>query len=303
MIQEKIIIGQGTEFPLNGILTLPDSAEKDIPAVVLVHGSGPQNMDEKVGVITPFLDMAEALPDKGIAVLRYDKRTKIYGKKMMQHPGDITVKEETIEDAVMATKLLRGDPRIGKVFMLGHSMGGMLAPRIDAEGGDFDGIIIAAGSLRTLRGILLDQLVDVEKRYKGLIKKLVNKQIKKITTSFAAIDSMSDVEAKEKNVLGKTRAYYFKEMEAHPASQYLENMSKPVFIFQGDADFQVNPDKDFAGYKQLLEGKPNVTFRLYQDLNHVFTNSHATRSAKDYKVPGKVDSRITNDIAEWILAG
>ena len=61
MTEEKIIIGEGTEFPLNGILTLPENLEKPIPAVVFVHGSGSSNMDEKVMKLTPFKDLAEGL--------------------------------------------------------------------------------------------------------------------------------------------------------------------------------------------------------------------------------------------------
>ena len=60
MIEKKIVIGEGGSYPLNGILTLPDgaSAEMPVPAVVLVHGSGSSNMDEKVGKLTPFKDLA-----------------------------------------------------------------------------------------------------------------------------------------------------------------------------------------------------------------------------------------------------
>ncbi|MCL2881410.1 MAG: lysophospholipase [Coriobacteriia bacterium] len=302
MQQEKVVVGEGTEFPLDSLLTLPDVAESGIPSVVLVHGSGPQDKDETIKAVAPFRDIAEALADKGIATLRYDKRTQTYGKEMMVHPGNITVESETIEDAIRAAHLLRDDPRIGKVFILGHSLGGMLAPRIDAEGGDFDGIIIAAGSPRTLREIMLDQFAETSTQYKGLIRKIADKQVTKLAKEFAAIDSMTDEEAQQKRLFGQTRAYYFKEMEAHPASQYLESMTKPVFIFQGDKDFQVYPEKDFEGYRQLLEGRPNVALKLYPGLNHVFNDSCKTRTIKDYETPGKVDPRVTDDIARWILS-
>jgi len=304
MIEEKIVVGSGTNYPLNGIITLPETSENGgvCPAVVLVHGSGPQDMDEKIGKITPFKDIALALANKGIAVLRYDKRTKKYGRKMMKNAAEITVQTETIDDALLATELLRTDPRFGKLFILGHSMGGMLAPRIDAEGGNYDGIIIAAGSLRELREILLDQFSELSDKYKGLLKWIAHKQIAKIAKDLAAIDTLSDEEAKEKKALGGSRAYYFKEMEAHPASVYLEAMDKPIFVFQGDKDFQVNPSKDFEGYRELLGNRPKATLKLYPGINHVLTDSHATGTAKDYKVPGIVSPQITNDIAAWIMS-
>ena len=44
-IEEQIVVGEGSQWELNGLLTLPVGIERQIPAVVLVHGSGPQDMD------------------------------------------------------------------------------------------------------------------------------------------------------------------------------------------------------------------------------------------------------------------
>ena len=60
MICENIVLGAGTKYPLKGLLTLPES-DVPVPAVVLVHGSGSSNMDEKVMKLTPFRDLAEGL--------------------------------------------------------------------------------------------------------------------------------------------------------------------------------------------------------------------------------------------------
>ena len=147
MKRENIIVGKGTNYPLHGLLTLPDDTSKPVPAVVFVHGSGASNRDEKVGKLTPFKDLAEGLAARGIASVRYDKRSFAYGRKMLKEKN-ITVKEETIEDAVRATQLLRKDGRIdrNRIFIVGHSMGAMLAPRIDAQGGNYCGLILMAGS-------------------------------------------------------------------------------------------------------------------------------------------------------------
>ena len=93
MTVEKIIVGEGTEYPLNGLLTLPDDISKPVPAVVMVHGSGPSNLDERVMQITPFKDLAEGLAKRGIASIRYDKRTFAHSKKLMKNLGkEMTVK-------------------------------------------------------------------------------------------------------------------------------------------------------------------------------------------------------------------
>ena len=159
MYSENIVVGAGTEYPLKGLILLPDDLSKPVPAVVMVHGSGPSNMDEKVMKLTPFKDLAEGLAEHGIASLRYDKRTFVHGRRMMKNKC-LTVKEETIDDALLAVRMLKRDPRIDhdRIYILGHSMGAMLAPRIDAEGADVRGLIMMAGTPYRLEEIVLRQL-------------------------------------------------------------------------------------------------------------------------------------------------
>ena len=158
MKTEKIILGEGTEYPLKGLLTLPDTPERKLPAAVFVHGSGASNMDEKIFKLTPFRDLADGLADRGIASLRYDKRTYAHARKMRK-AGPVTVKEETVEDAILAAELLRKDPRMDpdRIWIIGHSMGAMLAPRIDAEGGGFRGLILMAGTPYRMEEIMVRQ--------------------------------------------------------------------------------------------------------------------------------------------------
>ena len=206
IIQEKIVVGQGTEYPLNGILTLPRQLEQLVPAVVFVHGSGSSNMDEKIYKLTPFKDLAEGLAKHGIASIRYDKRSFVYGRKMVKDKKlVITVKEETIQDAVLATELLRKDSRIDseKIFIIGHSMGGMLAPRIDAEGGNYSGLILMAGSPRKLEEILMEQVEEQMSSMKGFVKWIAGKQMKKLTEPLKTLYNLSDEEAKAKKFGGR----------------------------------------------------------------------------------------------------
>ena len=70
MTEEKIVVGEGSRYPLKGLLTLPADVSNPVPAVVFVHGSGSSNMDEKVGKLTPFRDLAHGLAAHGIASVR-----------------------------------------------------------------------------------------------------------------------------------------------------------------------------------------------------------------------------------------
>lgn len=110
---EQVTVAANTAYPLEGVLTLPDTHTKKVPAVVFVHGSGPLDKDETVGAIKLFRDLAEGLAKEGIASLRYDKRTCTYGKQMLQElGGSLTVEEEIIQDAIFAAHLLKKDPRV-----------------------------------------------------------------------------------------------------------------------------------------------------------------------------------------------
>ena len=306
MIEEKIIVGENTKYPLNGLLTLPDNTATPVPAVVFVHGSGASNMDEKVGKLTPFKDLAQGLARHGIASVRYDKRSFAHGfKLLMDKSQEVTVKIETIDDAIMATELLRKDPRIDqeKVFIIGHSMGGMLAPRIDAEGGNYAGLIIMAGSPRKLEEIILDQNEAALNSTKGFVNWLVKKQVAKFAAMFDGMYERSDEEAKKRKMGGGTTLYYFKEMGEHAAPGYLTACEKPVLILQGEKDFQATVDKDFAAYKQLLAGKSNVTFRLYEDLSHALVPSvygDIMKAKQEYSVEQHISEEVIEDIANWI---
>ena len=305
MMEEKIIIGENTKYPLNGILTLPSDITTPVPAVVFVHGSGPSNMDERVGKITPFKDLAEGLAKFGIASIRYDKRTFTHGLKLLKEKN-VTVKMETIEDAILATELLKKDTRIDKdnIFIIGHSMGAMLAPRIDAEGGDYKGLILMAGSPRKLEEIMLAQYEDVIQSTKGFVRWIVKKQAGKMTKMFETLYQLTDEEAKKKNIGNGITLYYFKEMGEHAATNYLQDNQKPILIMQGEKDFQATVDADFNAYKELLSGKENVTFQLYENLNHAFVPSvygDIMKAKQEYNVEQHIGDAVISDIANWIL--
>lgn len=219
---------------------------------------------------------------------------------------DLTVKEETIEDAIYAAKLLKKDPRINpnKIFILGHSMGGMLAPRIDAEGGEFAGLIIWAGSPRRLEEIIIDQQENFLKAANPIMKWIMKRQIVKLRNKFDIMYSMTDDEAKSTPLFNKySKVYYLKEWGEKPAVNYLKDLVKPILIMHGSADFHVSIEKDFEEYKKILSNHRQASFKLYPELNHLFMRSvygDIKKAMKEYKKFQKVEENVISDIAKWI---
>ncbi|WP_081756898.1 alpha/beta fold hydrolase [Gorillibacterium massiliense] len=305
--EEEVIVGKDTAYPLKGTLTIPAKVTGPLPAVVLVQGSGPSDRNETADAYAPFRDLAWGLAEQGIAVLRYDKRTYTYGASYTpEMVAAITVKDETVDDAIAAAKLLKADPRIDpkRVYVIGHSLGGMLAPRIDAEGGDFAGLILLAGSPRPLWEIIHDQntallatMADSDPN-----KKTGNDLVEAEYAKAKTIATMSDDEAKKTTVFGLP-ATYFKEMDSHSAADYAKKLTKPVLVLQGQDDFQVYPDKDFPMWKDLLKGDPQASFKLYPGLNHFFVDysGPGAGTTAEYSVPGTVSKEVITDIGAWIL--
>ena len=303
MHSEKITVDAGTGYPLNGLLTLPDGASGPAPAVVMVHGSGPSDMDERVMKLTPFKDLAEGLAARGVASLRYDKRTFAYKKQLAKVP--LTVKEETVEDALAAVALAKSDPRIipGSVFLLGHSMGAMLAPRIDAEGAGVRGLVLLAGTPYRLEEVVLKQLARSGGNSPlGWIVKLENKVFSK---KFDGLYEMSDEEAKKKKFAGSLSLYYFKEMGKKTAAGYLLESEKPALLLVGGMDTQVPADDDYRAFQAQLAGRGNTEFRLYPALNHLFVPGFSTdplKATREYGTERHVGDEVFDDIAAFVHA-
>jgi hypothetical protein len=147
------------DWKLSGILTSPKNSSKPgSPIVILVHGSGPSDRDETVGGVKPFRDIAWGLAQKGIRSIRYDKRTYTYGNKMAGQ--NITVNEETINDVVHATEHLMLSSSIfpGDIYILGHSLGGMLIPRIAPKVANISGFIMMSAPVTPLEDLMLEQI-------------------------------------------------------------------------------------------------------------------------------------------------
>ena len=304
-----IVVGEETMWELDGLLTMPNEAcaQNPVPAVVLVHGTGEGNMDLSLFDNRPFHDIATYLSSNGIAVLRYNKRNLTHGIAFAQvFEGNHTVWEETIEDALLAARILQADPRISRVYVAGLSLGGTLAPRIAEEGG-LDGVIILAGSARPIFEASYDQ--NIQLFTDALLAGQISQE--EADTLFAMVADMLEEawnlpnltqdELQGMEVFGFTAAWQLSVMNYLPLPIISRNPDIPTLILHGTRDWQTHYEKDFRLFEDYTRDYAHVTAILYYNVNHILMQSQTSyNDLRDYAVPGHVYMRLLRDMVDWI---
>jgi dienelactone hydrolase len=265
----------------------------------LVHGSGPNDRDESIGPNKPFKDLAWGLATRGIAVLRYDKRTTVYPKAFLDPENPFTVREESVDDAVAAVGLLRRTPRIdaAQVYVLGHSLGGMLIPRIGVRLPEAAGFIILAGATRGVDAIL-DQIRYIA-ALDGTWSEEEHKQYSEYQEAAAKIKRLTPEDRLGRQAYMGAFAAYWLDLQDYDPPREARRLQRPLLILQGERDYQVTTE-DFRNWKSALEGTAGVSFKLYSALNHLFMAGKGKSSPAEYQRMGNVNQRVIEDIAAWI---
>lgn len=289
----------GTEpFLLNGSLSMPLGAGP-FPAVVIVHGSGPHNRDGLLGPLTPYRDLAQGLASRGIAVLRYDKRTFSYGASI-SIDETFTVDSESTDDALHAVDFLRRQAAIdsARVFILGHSQGAMVTPRILARDDSIAGGILLAAPARSFSALLNEQLSYIAEVNPSALDSPTVELLQKLAVRYAEVAAGASYE----DVFGDA-ANYHQSLETIDAVAEAGAISAPLLIMQGERDYQVTMT-DFGRWLHAYAANERMSFRTYPELNHMFmaTGDFSRPSIpQDCEMPAFVDARVIADIADWIL--
>jgi fermentation-respiration switch protein FrsA (DUF1100 family) len=297
--ESEIQVGSG-EWALPGTLTLPEG-KGPFAAVVLVQGSGPQDRDEAIGPNMPFRDLAWGLASRGIASLRYDKRTLVHGGKMVASKQPITVKEEVIDDALSAVALLRKNAAIDakRIFVLGHSLGAMMAPRIAQQDAEIAGLIIMASPTRPLEDVIVEQFTYIYSLEGPLSEEKKADLEKKKAQAARLKDPKLPVDTPAEQLpLGQSAAYWL-SLRGDLPQEGAAKLKQPILVLQGGRDYQVSME-DFAGWQKALAGRKGVTLKSYANLNHLFMDGKGKAKPEEYENAGHVAREVVEDIAEWI---
>ena len=293
----NVTIGEDP-WQLPGTLTFPNTGAESYPAVVLVQGSGPNDRDETIGPNKPFKDLAWGLATQGIAVLRYEKRTKQYADVIATSLENFTVENETITDAIAGVTFLSSYPGINssQIFLLGHSLGGYLAPRIATQDPTITGLIMLAAPTRPLEDLIIEQVIYLAE-LDGNITAEEQANIDSVEQQVEQIRTLN-ISAGE-IVLGAPYSYWADLATYNPVSTAV-NLSIPMLILQGKRDYQVSYTEDFSVWQHTFANATNVELKAYDGLTHLFMPGTGTPTNTEYTIPNHVAVEVINDIAQWI---
>jgi dienelactone hydrolase len=264
---------------------------------VLVHGSGPNDRDETIGPNKPFRDLAQGLAAAGIATLRYDKRTFAFRKQI--NVRTLTLDQEVTDDAAAALEYCRTRQDIdsGKIFLLGHSMGGTMAPFIARRFAGLHGAILMAAASRPLDNLILEQNA-VQGKIVGIPDAEMAKVIQQLKEDFARIKSG---EAADDAVIQSMPAHYWRELLKVDMAQELRQLKIPVLVLQGGKDIQVTKaDFDLIQKSLSTSAVKGNEFRFFPNLNHLFMDVSGQPTGAEYRLAGNVSKEAIAAIVAWL---
>lgn len=292
--EQNVLVG--VDEMINGILTLPVGVDNP-PVAILVQGSGVSNLNEEAYAMKPFEDIAHGLAKEGIATIRYDKR--YYGYPEWDGIREISLNWEYLYDFASVIHQLEDMPvNHNQIYVIGHSQGGMLAPRLAYDHPEVKGIISLAGTPRGLEEVMKDQ------QYNAVIAQGSNEQMVQGVVDLAdkviaEIQSLTKETATDKVVNSYPLSYWYELNQSRPYI-FMNELKCDVLILQGESDFQVFYNKDYQEWMKLTSGMDNVQMKSYPGLSHFFTPA-INNTVEDYKTPANVDEKVIQDMASWIL--
>lgn len=318
--EELTFPNKQAKISLAGTLTLP-SGPGPFPAAVLISGTGPQDRDESIAGHRPFLVLADHLTRKGLAVLRFDKRG--IGKSAGNY--DQATTDDFAGDVEAALACLKTSKEIdpGKIGLIGHSEGGIIAPLVATRSNGVAWIVLLAGPGLKGEDLLLLQselilrtagvndneisrtrefnkqtyaLVRQEKDPAALEAKL--NDFVKSTTAGAAIPANA-----LKGQIHQLVAPWFRAFLDYDPVPALQKTACPVLALNGERDLQVPPRENLSKIKKALEDGGNKDFRTTElpGLNHLFQHG-PTGSPTEYgTVEETMAPEALNAISDWVL--
>jgi dienelactone hydrolase len=295
-IEEEVTIGNGI-WKLPATLTVP-KGDGPFPVVILVHDFGQYDRDESFGSLKPFKDLAVGLASNNIAVLRYNKRTFEHATKIGLI-GNVTMNEETEQDVFAAAAYLKTNNKIdpSNILVAGHGLGGYALPKIlnSDKAGIFKAGIVMNGYARPMYEALLEQVSYLAKNGLASQQKYdyYNEQI-----NILKDPNFDPTNPPENYTLGS--AYFYSYMKAYEVLKEANAINKPMLILQGEKDNKVSVQRDFEAWKSALNENGAAEFKLYPELNHMFTEGAADLNPSENFYNANIPEYVIDDILAFV---
>ncbi|MEP7295827.1 MAG: alpha/beta fold hydrolase [Burkholderiales bacterium] len=278
--------------------------------MVFVHGSGPQDRDETIGPNKVFKDLAHRLAQRGISTLRYEKRTREWGLLFASKLANWTVDDEVVDDAIEALRSASkatGLNNAGPLFLLGHSEGAYLAPRIaeaaERQGIAVAGVIMLAPPITPLYDLALQQARHILATQPS---EALSKDLERSERSREVL--LDALKSEEPSVAGSNLAPLplgwplsaWRDLAKYDPAAVLKRMTRTpaLLMFFGD-DYQV-PASEMELWRQRLSERGDTTFSPLPGVNHILTDGPNHRVPADYDRPASISPLLIDVVATFV---
>lgn len=313
---------------LAGTLTIP-AGNGPFRAVIMISGSGAQNINEELLGHKPFLVIADYLSRNGIAVLRYDDR----GVGGSQGNYSEATSEDLSTDAEAAFMFLKNHSKINpkKVGFIGHSEGGLIAPIVASSNPETGFIVSLAGPGVTGQQIIIRQKQEISK-----LSGIKESEIKETTETdkklFAVLRKEKDNKKAEIKILAIYREILDKKKTSKEATEKAVNQLKtsfganqytwlryflttdpavfwkkvecPVLALNGEKDLQVSAKENLPAIEKALKSSGNNSVKIMKlpGLNHLFQHCKTGLPSEYGVIEETFSPEALKTISDWILA-
>jgi alpha-beta hydrolase superfamily lysophospholipase len=253
---------------LSGTLLLP-AGSGPFPAALIIAGSGPTDRDGNSGTVVrtdAYKKLAQRLAAAGIATLRYDKRG-VGASPFGRGESDVRL-DDFVNDALVLSALLEGDPRFRSVSIIGHSEGsliGMLAAQRDSR---IHAFVSLEGPGRNLATIVNEQIRANPANPPSIIN-----EVEAINAALSAGRTVPNPDPLLAPLFRPSVQPYLISLYRHDPAQEIARLNIPVLIVQGTTDLQVS----IADGNALAKAARHATFALIDGMNHVLVDAPAQR--------------------------
>ncbi|MEO5985280.1 MAG: alpha/beta fold hydrolase, partial [Ferruginibacter sp.] len=302
------------------------------PALILISGSGPQNRDEEILGHKPFAVIADYLTKKGFIVLRVDDRGT--GESTGEYNKATSL--DFADDIQYGLNYLkkRADIDTGKIGMLGHSEGAMIAQIIAAKRKDIDFLIMLAGpgiktiDLMTEQNLAIFKTMGITKNtidaygplYKELSlaivnsrdslsadnasRKVFNKWVKGKDSSILKELKLLNSESQRSYLnamISTLRGPWYKYFLSYNPSPYLQKIHAKILVLNGEKDIQVLSKTNLAGMQASLQ-KTKSDFEIHEikGINHLFQKCNNCTLSEYGVLEETISPTVLQLIGNWL---